>query len=81
MAAINRFFVWMTAIMSNGLMEFQKERSSRGTIHSSNVLAFIDVGFSDSNSGSCDEGELDTVFPVVTKANCRTVWQVCHLNR
>ena len=44
-------------------MEFLEERCSDGVIHSSNIIALIDVGSSGSDSGSCYEGELEHSLP------------------
>ena len=44
-------------------MEFLEERCSSGVVHSSNVIALIDIGSSCNNSGSCYEGELEHSLP------------------
>ena len=44
-------------------MEFLEERCSSGVVHSSNVIALIDIGSSCNNSESCYEGELEHSLP------------------
>ena len=38
-------------------MEFLEEHCSSGVVHSSNVIALIDIDSSCNNSGSCYEGD------------------------
>ena len=44
-------------------MEFLEECCSSGVIHSSNVIALINIGSSCNNNGSCYEGELEHSLP------------------